>query len=150
MIYLPLILMALFSALFALIHSASPSDWMPFWMGYFLCFFAFFKFLDIKGFASAFQSYDFITKRWPPYGFIYPFLELFLGIFFLTRFLPFFTNLALLIVMTLSSIGIVKKVFQGEKLNCACLGTTLNVPLGYVSIVESVGMALMALINLIY
>lgn len=148
MIYLPLILAGLFSALFALIQAEAFGEWMPYFMGYFLCFFAYFKLIDVKGFAKSFAEYDLVTQKYPQYGMAYPFIELFLGIFFLTNFIPLLTNLALLGVMSVSSVGILKKVLSGESLKCACMGTALNVPLGYVSVVESVGMALMAALNL--
>ncbi len=51
--------------------------------GFFIVF-SFLKFLDLKGFARSYTMYDLLAKQWKVYGFIYPFLELGLGIMYLT------------------------------------------------------------------
>jgi hypothetical protein len=52
-------------------------------------------------------------------------------------------------LMAVSAVG----VFQGMKkggISCACLGTALNVPLSTVSLVETVGMGVMAAAMLLF
>lgn len=119
-----------------------------FMVGFFLVF-SFFKFLDLKGFASSYAMYDIVAKKIPAYGFIYPFLELALGIAYLTHFNPVFTNWATLIIMGVSSIGVIESVLNKKKIRCACLGAVFNLPMSTVTIIEDLLMVAMAALMLI-
>ena len=66
------------------------------------------------------------------YGFIYPFIELALGISYLTALNPTFTNAATILVMGISSIGVIRSVLNKQKNQCACLGALFNLPLSIV------------------
>ena len=46
--------------------------------------------------------------------------------------------------MIVSAAGIAREMRRGNEFTCACLGTTLNVPLSTVSLIETVGMGVMA------
>ena len=50
--------------------------------------FHFFKLLNLKGFAESYSMYDVIAKKWSSWGYVYAFIELALGIAFLTGFNP--------------------------------------------------------------
>ncbi|MDB2414153.1 hypothetical protein N9W34_00100 [Rickettsiales bacterium] len=118
---------------------------METFMGLFLVNFAMFKLIDLHGFADGFSMYDLIAKRSHKYALAYPFIELGLGLFYLTAFVPVVTNTLTLIIMLIGGLGVMKSIITGDKhLKCACLGTTLNVPLSTVSIIENLGMAAMA------
>lgn len=125
-------------------HGAGPAHLMQTFMGLFLLPLALLKLFDIGGFAAAFARYDVLARAWRPYGFIYPFLELALALFFLSGLMPLATNVAAIIIGGIGTIGIVQTLARGEQVRCACVGSTLNVPLGTVSILENAGMALMA------
>jgi hypothetical protein len=116
--------------------------------GFFLVF-AGFKLLDIKGFATGYATYDLLAKRWFGYGYIYPFLELGLGLAYLTNIMPLWTNWATFILLSFSGIGVASKLLKHERFQCACLGTFLKVPLTKVTLIEDFGMAAMALIMLL-
>jgi len=118
-------------------------------MGGFFIVFSFFKMLDVKNFAMSYSSYDIIAKKWIGYGYIYPFIELILGILFLMKVYPLFTNTATLIVMGISSIGVIQSVMQKRTIQCACLGTVFNLPMSTVTIVEDLLMVVMSLIMII-
>ena len=47
--------------------------------------------------------------------------------------------------MLFGGIGVSIKIAKREKFQCACLGTFINVPLTYITIIENFGMATMAL-----
>lgn len=113
-------------------------------MGYFFVFLSMFKFFDLGGFVEGFSTYDLITRRFKLYGHIYPFIEFFLGIAYLTNFYLFLVNWIVLVVMTISGIGVLKGLMSDQKIKCACLGTVLNVPLSTVSVLENFGMGVMA------
>ena len=118
-------------------------------MGGFFLVFSGFKLLDLKGFAQGYFTYDFLARRVFSYGYIYPFIELILGLSYLTGFNPQLTNMATLTVMTFSGAGVLTEVLKGKKIKCVCLGTVIDVPLTAVTIIEDFGMAAMALLMLL-
>jgi hypothetical protein len=120
-----------------------------FMAGFFLAF-SFFKFLDLKGFAESYSMYDILAKKIKIYGFIYPFIELALGIAYLTSFKPTFTNSSTVIIMGISSIGVIKSVLNKRKIQCACLGAVFNLPMSTVTIIEDLLMVAMAATTLIF
>jgi hypothetical protein len=75
---------------------------------------------------------------------VYPFLELALALFFLSGLFPLATNIAAIAIGGVGTVGIVQTLARGEQVRCACVGSTLSVPLGTVSILENAGMAVMA------
>lgn len=134
-------------ASFALEGGRPSFEWRSFFghfMGFFFIMFATFKFFELGAFATAFRKYDLVAARYRGYAYLYPFLELALGMLYLGDFFPLITNAATLALMSVSAVGTIRGVFSKEKLQCACLGTALNVPLSTVSIIENVGMGLMA------
>lgn len=114
-------------------------------MGSFFVVFGGFKLYNLRGFAEAYSMYDIIAKKFPTYGFIYPFLEVGLGIAYLFRLMPFWTNIATFILMTISSIGVANELRKKNPIVCACLGAVFKIPMTYVTLAEDVLMAAMAL-----
>lgn len=123
-------------------------DFMNSFMAGFFIVFSFFKLLNLKGFANSYAMYDIVAKKVPVYGFIYPFIELGLGIAYLINFNPKFTNIATLIVMSISIIGVIESNLNKRKIKCACLGSVFNLPMSTVTIIEDLVMILMALFML--
>ena len=118
--------------------------WMnQFMAGFFLVFSAF-KFLDLRGFADGYSTYDLLAKHWYSYGYIYPFLELSLGVLYLTQWFPAATQVATIIVMGFSSLGVMNSLFKKQKFQCACLGTILKVPLSSITLIEDLTMVVLA------
>ncbi len=152
--YWPLIVIVLISLMGATAIQAGRgyfnlNSWMHYMMGIFLSIFAMFKMFDLKGFVHGFSMYDLVVKKFKPYGYIYPFIELGLGLAYLSFFRPRLTYLITIIVMTVGAFGVIKSLRKGMNVKCACLGTVLDVPLSTIAVVEDVGMALMALTMLI-
>ena len=81
-------------------------------------------------------SYDIVAAKWPLYGYLYPFIELGLGVAYLTHAAPFATNAVTLIVMGASAVGVVKALVAKRKIQCACLGTVFNLPMSRVTLIE--------------
>jgi hypothetical protein len=117
---------------------------MNVFMGAFFLAFSFFKLLDLRGFASAFQSYDILARRSLAYAYAYPFIELLLGIAYATGVLPLATNLVTLAVMLLGLAGVTQSLLAKRQIKCACLGTVFNLPMSIVTFVEDAAMAGMA------
>jgi len=147
--YWPLILLLLYIVFgtFYLAWNRGDYEWMnlmPDFMGLFFLSFGFFKLLDIKGFATSYLSYDLPTKAWPTWGYLYPFIEAGLGISFLFRWTPAWTNAITLVVMSASILGVIQSVLQKRKIKCVCLGTGFNLPMSTVTIIEDALMIMMA------
>jgi copper chaperone CopZ len=122
---------------------------MSVFMSAFFLTFSFFKFLDLKRFAESYRMYDLLAARFPAYGYLYPFLELALGIAYLTGFRPLLTSLMTLVIMGVSTIGVVESVWNKKKIRCACLGAVFNFPMSTVTIIEDLLMVVMAAIMLV-
>lgn len=120
-------------------------SFMRYFMAGFFLVFAGFKLIDLKGFAQGYAQYDLLAKKVYGYGYIYPFLELALGLAYLTDFQPVYTNLLTFFLMTFSGVGVLLKIMKKERFQCACLGTFLKVPLTKITLIEDFGMAAMAL-----
>ena len=114
-----------------------------FMAGFFLVF-SFFKMLDVPNFAMSYSSYDIVARRWLGYGYVYPFLELGLGAAYLADFQPLATNISTLLIMGVSSIGVLQSVLARRKIRCACLGTVFNLPMSSITLIEDGLMIAMA------
>ncbi|GJM32861.1 MAG: membrane protein [Saprospiraceae bacterium] len=152
--YKPLILIVSFITGVSLL-SQFPFDnfsamlWMRHFMAGFFIVFAFFKLLNIQGFADSYQMYDIVAGRWKAWGYVYPFVELGLGVLYLINIAPVLTNIVTLIVLGASSIGVIKSNLNKQKIKCACLGDVFNLPMSTVTIVEDLAMVAMAGLMLI-
>lgn len=146
--YWPLFVLLIVSILmgFALGKDTGWKEIMRFFMGSFLCLFSLVKLFDIKGFASTFSMYDLLAMRYSAYGFAYPFIELILGLGFLTGHVVSLFALLTAVLMIFGSLGVFKAMIDKKDLHCACMGSLLNVPLSFVSLTEDLLMAIMSII----
>ena len=126
----------------------TPSETMRYFMAGFFIVFAFFKLLDINGFANAYAGYDLLAARWRGWGLIYPFIELGLGLAFLANWQMQFMLWLTIGVMGFSALGVIRAVTSGRKIQCACLGAVFKLPMSTVTIVEDIGMVVMAALML--
>lgn len=116
-------------------------------MGISLSMLATLKLMDIQSFADSFEKYDLITKQFKPYGKIYPFAELLIGLGFLSHILPLLVGIASTLVGVVGAISVFKAVYLDKMaLNCACVGGNSKAPLGVVSFAENGIMAVMGVI----
>ena len=147
--YKPILLIFAYITTVAVIAATKPGsfDWMQamniFMAGFFLTF-SFFKMLNLKGFADSYAMYDIVAKKVKPWGYVYAFMELSLGIAYATGFQPLLTNIVTLLVMTVSIIGVLQAVFNKRKIQCACLGAVFNLPMSTVTIIEDTLMIAMS------
>jgi copper chaperone CopZ len=118
-------------------------------MGLFYIIFSFFKILDIKGFSISFRMYDPLAKKVPLYGIIYPFIEILLGIMFLTRIEIELAIILTIIVLGITTVGVTQTLLNKKSISCACLGTTLKLPMTEATFIENALMIIMAFILLI-
>lgn len=125
-------------------------NYLQWFMGIFFVIFGSFKLIGYQMFTMMFAGYDIVAKRFKPYAFAYPFIELALGIFYLFNMGSFGRDFLALIIMGVGSIGVFQEIKKRSGIHCACLGNVIKLPLSTVSLVEDVGMGLMALVMLIY
>lgn len=125
-------------------------DFMYDFMGLFFIIFGFFKVLNLSTFAQAYASYDLIAAKSIIYAYAYPFIELTLGVLYVLRRYPMFTNTATIIIMLISAAGVAYALSQREQITCACLGTLFKIPMTYVTLAEDLLMAAMAGYMLLY
>jgi hypothetical protein len=114
-----------------------------FMAGFFFVFSGF-KLLDIRDFAEGYSQYDLLAKRWHGYGYLYPFLELGMGMAFILIPTSPVLHLVTIGIMGFSGIGVGIKIAKRRKFQCACLGTFVKVPLTSLTLAEDFGMVLMA------
>ncbi len=118
-------------------------------MGLFYVVFSFFKFLDLKGFPESFKMYDPVAKVMPLYGWLYPFIELALGLLFLMRIQISIALIITLIILGITTIGVTKTLLSKKTIQCACLGTALKLPMTKATFIENSIMIVMAVIMLL-
>jgi hypothetical protein len=147
--YIPLFVIIVLSGLAAAAKqwqsgSWNSMGWMQDYMGFFLVIFSMFKFFDLRGFADGFQMYDLLAKPFRPYAYLYPFLELGLGLGYLSGWQPTFVQIATIVLFGWGSLGVLWALKKGLDIECACMGTILNVPLSTVALTEDLAMVAMA------
>ena len=113
-------------------------------MGLFYIIFSFFKFLDYKNFPQTFAMYDPIAKAIPAYGWIYPFIETGLGLALLFRIAIYSALIATLIILGATTVGVVRALSSKSQVQCACLGTALQLPMTKATLIENSIMLIMA------
>lgn len=118
-------------------------------MGLFYIVFSFFKLLDLKGFPESFKMYDPLAKVVPIYGWLYPFIEVVLGLLFLMRIQIPLALIVTLILLGITTIGVTKTLLDKKSIQCACLGTALKLPMTKATFIENSVMIIMAVIMLI-
>lgn len=151
--YKPILLIFAFifagSTLAVLAYDLTSMHWMQFFMAGFFLAFSFFKLLDLNGFADSYTTYDIIAKHWKGWAYLYGFIELGLGLAYLTGFNPVLTNAVTFVVMSISLVGVLQSVLNKRKIQCACLGAVFNLPMSTVTIIEDALMIIMSGIMLL-
>ena len=113
-------------------------------MGCIFIIFGLLKIVNLPKFVEIFNKYDIISKKIPGYGYIYPFIEIMLGIAYLKKYKLDKVNLTTILLMIISIISVLISMSKGQKLRCGCLGSFLHIPLSYVTLSENIVMGLMS------
>ena len=147
-LFYPLIITFLFvigGALMTQHPSFEVPDFMNNLMGILLLTFSYLKLLNPKGFRTSFAKYDLIAFYIPVYGYIYPWIEFTLGVFYCLHLYLLIIN-SLTIFFLLINLGqVIRALLLKKSLECACMGSLgFKLPLSYVTISEDVVMIVMA------
>ena len=135
-----------FSSIFLNYNKPNTTSFMLDFMGQFFIVFSFFKILDLRGFTESFKKYDPIAKRFNIYSWIYPFIEIIIGFLLLSRICIYVSLIAMVLILSLTSIGVIHSLNKKDKIQCACLGSVLNLPMTEVTLIENAIMIMMGLL----
>jgi len=111
----PLFLIFFYITVFSIITNRTNfqlDSFMYDFMGLFYIVFSFFKFLDYKNFPSTFSMYDPIAKIFPLYGWMYPFIETILGLFFLLRIQLFISLCVTITILGITTVGVTRSLMN--------------------------------------
>ncbi len=110
------------------------------------CILAILKLRDLRSIATMFLNYDLLVQRWVPYARDYPFAEAFAGILMISGALTVLSAPVALFIGAVGTWSVFRAVYvQKRELKCACVGSAINVPLGFVSLTKNLMMIAMAL-----
>lgn len=110
-----------------------------------MCGLGYLKLRNIESFSTMFLNYDLLARRWVRYGYLYPFLETGAGLLMIPAVLNWISVPVALAIGTIGAASIIKAVYiDHRELTCACVGGDSRVPLGFVSLTESLAMIGMA------
>ena len=113
-------------------------------MGCIFIIFGVLKIANLPKFVEIFNKYDIISQKVPGYGYVYPFIELALGLAYLKRYKLDNVNMTTIVLMIVSIISVLISMSKGQKLRCGCLGSFLHIPLSYVTLSENMVMLVMS------
>lgn len=146
---LVIIFIAVSSNVLSNIRGFSVETYMADFMGVFFVVFALFKFAHLDLFKLTHEGYDEIAKRFPVWGYIFPLVELALGTGYLTLGSQNILHLITIIVTATASVGVFKEITKKSKIQYACLGTFIRLPLSKVSLVEDLAMLAMVAVMIV-
>lgn len=110
-----------------------------------MCGLGYLKIRDVESFSTMFLNYDLLSRRWVPYSYIYPYAETGAGILMIAAVLNWISVPVALFIGSVGATSVFKAVYLDKReLECACVGGSSNVPLGFVSFTENAAMIAMA------
>ena len=128
-------------------HDGFPlATWLKWFFATSMVVLAIQKLQDVGGFVNGFLGYDLLARRFVPYGYAYPFLELYAGVGMAALIgtgspLVWLVAPVGLVIGTIGAVSVIKAVYvDGRELTCACVGGGSNVPLGFISLTENLVM----------
>ncbi|MCX5921764.1 MAG: hypothetical protein NTX86_00325 [Candidatus Dependentiae bacterium] len=123
-------------------------DWMNDFMGIMFLMAGTFKVMDLCCFADAFEKYDLVARLCRPYALGYPFIELGLGVAYMFRWQLLLVNWTVLALMLVSSAGVAHALWNKVDAKCGCMGIMAEMPVTFVTLLEDLLMAAMAVMML--
>ncbi len=155
--YTPIIAIFSVTALMALTIVVNRYDGFPvlMWLKWFFALsmvvLAIQKLQDIEGFVNGFLGYDLLARAYVPYGYAYPFLELYAGLGMMALIgldssLIWLVAPVGIVIGAIGTASVIKAVYIDKReLTCACVGGGSKVPLGLISLSENLIMVTMGL-----
>ncbi len=124
------------------VFSLRAAEWF---ISFSMCILAMLKLQDVESFSSMFLGYDMLARRYVPYAYAYPWLELLAGVLMTAGALMWLSIPVALFIGGVGAASVFKAVYLDKRdINCACVGGAGKVPLGFVSLTENLMMVAMA------
>lgn len=147
--FIPLIVFYMLIGLITVLHQR----WVGFTMmgalqdimGWYLVLFGALKIIGFTNFVATYVSYNLLAQRIPLYASCYPFIEFSLGVLYLLGFNSVVLNAFTFIIMIIDAVSVSRALQTEQEMQCACMGTLFNIRLTFISFLEDVSMAAMAL-----
>ncbi len=124
-------------------------EFMANFMGVFFLTFGAFKLVNLEMFVLTYRGYDILAKRFTLWAWVFPFVELVLGLGYLLLGNNSWLNVATIAITGVASIGVIKELRRKSVMKCACLGTVIRLPLSKISFVEDFAMLVMAALMIV-
>jgi hypothetical protein len=112
-------------------------------MGVRFLLFGVLKLLDLEGFVKTFMQYDIVAKKRTPYGYLFPFLEILLGIAYLRDKQMHYwltINIVTVLLVGITGIGIWYALKAKKDVDCVCMGTKFPLPMSIINLIENIAM----------
>ena len=122
----------------------SIDSYMVNFMGVYFLIFGASKIIDLKNFPKSFGMYDPIATKFNFYGWVYPFIEITLGLMFISQVYISLAVWLTIVVLSITTIGVVKILMSNKEIECACLGTWMKLPMTKATFIENFIMLFMA------
>ena len=124
-------------------------EWIRWFMGGFMIVFGGLKLMGIEVFVKVAPRYDLIAKRLTPYKYVYPLIQVLLGMLFIIGLFQVFTSLTSLIVGLSSLIGMIQVLSSRGPIRLSYLGTVIGLRFSTVSIIENTIIVVLSIISVI-
>lgn len=124
-------------------------EWIRWFLGGFMIVFGGLKLMGIEVFIKVFPLYDLIAKRFPPYKYLYPLLQVFLGMLFLIGIFSVVRDITVIVISLSGLLGMVKVVSQRGPVKLSYVGTLIRLRFSSVVLFENTVMVFLAIIMLI-
>lgn len=124
-------------------------EWIRWFMGGFMIIFGGLKLVGIEVFIKVFPLYDLIAKRFPPYKYIYPLLQVFLGMLFIAGIFIMFRDIATILIGLSGLIGMIQIVSRRGPIRLSYLGTILRLRFSTVTLLENTIMVTLGILMLV-
>lgn len=155
--YIKLYLVFAFILLLSILMSHAEGSWhwmilLDYVMGIFFLTFGLFKLFEFQTFANGYKAYDLIAQRLSVWGYIYPFVEIALGVLYILHIAPLWLNVFTVILLSINAIGVwrtTSRTSRHDMPHCLCLGSVIQLPLSTISLLENVLMGAMAMSMLV-
>ncbi len=144
-----LVFLAIAATLMGTLNGFNGQEWIRWFLGGFLIMFAGFKLIGIEVFLRVFPLYDLIAKRFTPYKYIYPLLQAFLGMWYITGLSPLLRDIVVVTVSFSGLWGMVKLVSARGQVRLSYLGTIIQLRYSTVTIIENATVVALAIIMLV-
>ena len=113
-----------------------------YFLGFFSLTFGVLKIYNLKTYVQNVLEYDFVAQKFKLYAYLFPIFEIIFGVLFILHKEYLFVEYFCISLFLLNIVVIANAIEKRKNFNCACMGGLFNLPLNYVSILESLTMVI--------